>query len=42
MEHPLAQSYLTDATRECHRLKSLADKSIAQVANDDFFRTPDA
>ena len=42
MEDPLAQSYLTDATREFQRLKSLADKSIAQVANDDFFRTPDA
>ena len=41
MEDPLAQSYLTDATREFHRLKSLADKSITQVANDDFFRTPD-
>ena len=40
MNDALAQSYLSDAIYEFHRLKSLADKSIAQVSADDFFRTP--
>lgn len=42
MQEPLAESYLTDAVVEFHRLKSLADQSIAQVSNDGFFRAPDA
>ena len=42
MNDALAQSYLSDAVREFHRLKSLADRSIAQVTMDSFFHGPDS
>ena len=41
MQHPLAHSYLTDAAAEFHHLKSLADQSIAQITDNDFFRSLD-
>ena len=41
MSNPLEADYLTDAGHEFQRLKKLADKSIAQVSDEDFFRRPD-
>ncbi len=35
MQHPLAHPYLTDATAEFRRLKSLADQSITQITDDE-------
>lgn len=42
MAERLEDTYLAEATEQFRYLKKMADKAIAQVPADDFFRTPDA